>query len=63
MLCAGYPQGGRGACAGDTGGALVANGRQVGVFSWGRGCTTTNFPFVYTRVSTYVNWIRSATVG
>lgn len=43
---------------GDFGGALVVNGVQIGVASWGF-CGTVNRPNVFTRISTEVNWIRS----
>jgi len=59
MVCAGYPQGGRGTCQGDSGGALVANGVQVGIVSWARGCAQPNFPTVFARVAVFRNWIRS----
>ena len=58
---------GTGHCSGDSGGPLViANGTdpamdptiQVGIVSWsGRPCGT--YPGVYTRVSSYIDWIHS----
>lgn len=63
MICAGFPQGGRGACDADIGGPLVDRSVQhrfvqFGVVSWGRGCAQPNFPTVYARVSAYTAWIR-----
>jgi len=58
MLCAGGVDG-RGACRGDYGGALVLNGVQIGVASWGHFCGVPGRPNVFTRISPLVNWIHS----
>ncbi|XP_011891381.1 PREDICTED: serine protease 29-like [Cercocebus atys] len=60
MLCAGSL--GRGPCMGDSGGPLVCRKRgswvQVGVVSWGIGCSTIQLPAVFTSVQSHVAWIR-----
>jgi len=64
MVCAGYENGGKSACFGDSGGPLMipiaaAPGwKQVGIVSWGSsGCATPQLPNVYTRISAYQPWI------
>ncbi|KAF0881294.1 TRYM protein, partial [Crocuta crocuta] len=60
MLCAGSE--GRGSFKGDSGGPLVCSWNctwfQVGVVSWGDTCGHPDLPGVYTRVTSYMPWIR-----
>ncbi|CAG9581688.1 unnamed protein product [Danaus chrysippus] len=62
MLCAGWLDvGGRGACIGDTGSALIHLNRNVqtivGVYSWSYNCALPRYPSVNAFVPRYTNWI------
>lgn len=48
---------GQDACQGDSGGALLCQGRVSGIVSFGNGCDHPNFPGVYTDVSVYQEFI------
>ena len=63
MICAGYETLTKGACSGDSGGPLMvqradASWAQIGIVSWGPGdCTAQGQYDVFTRVSSYYDWI------
>jgi secreted trypsin-like serine protease len=61
-VCAGLPQGGVDACQGDSGGPLTVgfNGAPVlaGIVSSGSGCADPKYPGLYTRVTSYLPWLR-----
>uniref|UniRef100_A0A8C4WQ02 Peptidase S1 domain-containing protein n=1 Tax=Gopherus evgoodei TaxID=1825980 RepID=A0A8C4WQ02_9SAUR len=62
MICAGYAEGMRDACNGDSGGPMACIVGDVwvlaGIVSWGEGCTIKNRPGVYSRLTSYQSWIR-----
>lgn len=66
-LCAGFANGGRDACRGDSGGPLMvhAGAERVlaGVVSWGEGCGRKGRFGVYTRVARFLPWLRQVTGG
>jgi len=61
-VCAGLPQGGVDACQGDSGGPLTVayNGAAVlaGIVSSGSGCADPKFPGLYSRVTSFLPWLR-----
>ncbi|XP_047998965.1 trypsin 5G1-like [Leguminivora glycinivorella] len=54
-MCAGSK--GHDSCQGDSGGPLTYKGTQVGIVSFGEKCAI--YPGVYTRVSEYLDWIKT----
>lgn len=66
FMCAGYSQGGRDSCDGDSGGPLgvqLARGADIawhlaGVVSWGIGCGERDQPGVMVRLARYTRWIQ-----
>lgn len=64
QLCAGnWDDGGVDSCQGDSGGPLFVekNGQTevIGIVSWGEGCARKKRPGIYTRVSSYADWIKA----
>ncbi len=61
MLCAGFLEGGKDTCFGDSGGPLMIKEGDIwklaGITSWGEGCANPGFYGVYTRVSAVLDFV------
>lgn len=52
-----------GSCIGDSGGPLIANGKQIGIVSFGKSDCPVESPSVYTRLSEYKEWLEKNSVA
>ncbi|XP_008114763.2 serine protease 33 [Anolis carolinensis] len=63
MICAGFPEGKKDSCQGDSGGPLACKQNDTwylaGLVSFGLSCSEPNRPGVYTRVTSYMDWIQN----
>ncbi|XP_042904457.1 trypsin-1 isoform X2 [Parasteatoda tepidariorum] len=75
FICAGLPEGGKDACQSDSGGPLMLKDNDknlrdfhpsipyslVGIVSSGYSCGEPGYPGIYTRVSSFIDWIKNKT--
>ena len=67
-LCAGYAEGGKDSCEGDSGGPLMVWSQPraawvlAGIVSNGIRCAEPNLPGVYVRITEYLDWIQQHTL-
>ncbi|XP_046352490.2 trypsin-like isoform X1 [Haliotis rufescens] len=63
VICAGSPSGGRDACLGDSGGPLACyydnEWHEGAVVSTGYNCGKAEYPGLYTKLSSYLDWIEN----
>jgi secreted trypsin-like serine protease len=62
MICAGFAEGGKDSCQGDSGGSMmIPDGKGSlllgGIVSWGEGCGRPGKYGVYTYLTSYVDWV------
>ncbi|KAF3839337.1 hypothetical protein F7725_018054 [Dissostichus mawsoni] len=62
MVCAGYMEGGKDACNGDSGSPLVCDGEVQGLVSWGQGCAEPNYPVVYVKLCEFHSWFEESLI-
>ena len=67
QFCAGYTTSGKDSCQGDSGGPIYvkvgSETFQAGLVSWGIGCGRAEQPGVYTRVTSYIDWLKTTSDG
>lgn len=59
QMCAGKKAGGIDACWADSGGPMIFDNHLIGIVSTGVGCGRFGLLGIYTRVSSYTDWIEN----
>lgn len=63
MFCAGYLDGSKDSCEGDSGGPHATEYKNTwyltGIVSWGKGCAAIGTYGVYTKVVKYYQWLNN----
>jgi hypothetical protein len=64
MVCAGDSNGGEDSCQGDSGGPLIMTNDDgeyelIGIVSWGYGCAEAQYPGVYSKIHSRLDWFFS----
>jgi trypsin len=64
MVCAGDGNGGEDSCQGDSGGPLIMTNSDgeyelIGIVSWGYGCAEAQYPGVYSKIHSRLDWFFS----
>ncbi|XP_057328585.1 trypsin-3-like [Microplitis mediator] len=58
QFCAGHPAFKQDVCFSDAGSPFAINGRIAGFVSWANGCGEPGYYGVYTKISSYIPWIK-----
>ena len=58
IICAGFLEGGKDSCRGDSGGPLFCNGELQGIIGWNDKCAEPGHTGVYTQVCKVIDWIQ-----
>ena len=67
MMCAGYQEGGVGACESDSGSPLTcyddSEPYMAGLVSWQYGCARPSYPAIYTNLVYFTHWLKELRIN